>query len=309
MMPDLVNMAGASSLTRCSSRSECEVARARADLQVERRHRLEVVVEDVGPGRHHGLDRAVLAQEVGGQHLDGGRRRRARGWRGWSAAKCSAPPSARSSRSTEVMTTCASPSLATAAATFCGSARIERPRQPGRHVAEGAGARAGIAHDHHGGVALRPALADVGAGRLLAHRDEPVRAQHAARLAEPPTAAGTRTRIQSGFLSTGVSGLPAFSGCRGRALVEDGDHAPLFYPARSSRQPAPRTPRGSPSSLRGGVSHKACRLVRMKLRAQHGRLGSVRAIATASLRWMVVIELGTWRCGQIGGAARSVTFG
>jgi len=43
--------------------------------------------------------------------------------------------------------------------------------------------------------------------------------------------------------------------------------------------------------------------------AQHGHLGSVRAIATASLRWMVVIELGTWRCGRIGGAAGSVTFG
>src|SRR3546814_9268715 len=35
--------------------------------------------------------------------------------------------------------------------------------------------RAGVAHDHHGGVALRPALADVRAGRLLADRVQLVR--------------------------------------------------------------------------------------------------------------------------------------
>src|SRR3546814_5317202 len=40
---------------------------------------------------------------------------------------------------------------------------------------EAAGARAGVAHDHHGGVALRPALADVRAGRLLADRVQLVR--------------------------------------------------------------------------------------------------------------------------------------
>ena len=38
-----------------------------------------------------------------------------------TAAKCAAPPSARSSRSTEVMTTCVSPSFATASATRAGS--------------------------------------------------------------------------------------------------------------------------------------------------------------------------------------------
>ena len=85
-------------------------------------------------------------------------------------------------------------------ATFSGSAGSSALRQPGRHVAEGAGARAGVAHDHHGGVALRPALADVGAGRLLAHRDEPVLAQdRAASRRTAREAAGTRTRIQSGL--------------------------------------------------------------------------------------------------------------
>ena len=59
-----------------------EVARAGPDREIERRHGLEIVVEHVGPRRHHGLGGAVLAQEVRRQHLDGGRRRRARGSRG-----------------------------------------------------------------------------------------------------------------------------------------------------------------------------------------------------------------------------------
>ena len=46
--------------------------------------------------------------------------------------------------------------------------RIERAGQPGLDVAEGAGARAGVAHDHEGGVLLLPALADIGAAGLLA---------------------------------------------------------------------------------------------------------------------------------------------
>ena len=38
-----------------------------------------------------------------------------------TAAKCAAPPSATSSRSTEVITTCRRPRVATASATRCGS--------------------------------------------------------------------------------------------------------------------------------------------------------------------------------------------
>src|SRR5690606_17759235 len=53
--------------------------------------------------------------------------------------------------------------------------------QPGLDVAEGAGAGAGVAEDHHRGVALRPALADVRAGRLLAHRVQPLRAHQLTR--------------------------------------------------------------------------------------------------------------------------------
>src|SRR5246500_4370520 len=42
---------------------------------------------------------------------------------------------------------------------------------------------------------------------------------------------------------------------------------------------------------------------------QHWHRCRVIAIATANKRWMVAIELGTWRCGRIGGAAGSGTAG
>src|SRR5271155_879371 len=47
--------------------------------------------------------------------------------------------------------------------------RIEQIGPAGCHIAEGAGARTHPAEDHDGGVLLFPALADVRAGRLLAH--------------------------------------------------------------------------------------------------------------------------------------------
>ena len=52
-----------------------EVARARADAQIERRHGFEIVIEDVGPGFDDLLERAILAQEIGRQHFDRRRRR------------------------------------------------------------------------------------------------------------------------------------------------------------------------------------------------------------------------------------------
>ena len=60
-------------------------------------------------------------------------------------------------------------------------ARVERARHAGAHVAEGAGSRARVAHDHEGGVPLRPALADVGAAGLLAYGVQAVAAHDAHR--------------------------------------------------------------------------------------------------------------------------------
>ena len=50
-----------------------------------------------------------------------------------------------------------------------GLGRVDRARHPGLDVAERAGAGADVAQDHHRRVLLGPALADVGAGGLLAH--------------------------------------------------------------------------------------------------------------------------------------------
>src|SRR5262249_48179376 len=54
--------------------------------------------------------------------------------------------------------------------------RVERPGKAGLDVAECTSAGADIAHDHEGGVFALPALADIGAARLLADRVQSVRA-------------------------------------------------------------------------------------------------------------------------------------
>src|SRR5262249_46262428 len=59
---------------------------------------------------------------------------------------------------------------------------IERAGQAGAHVTERAGAGAGVAHDHEGGVLLLPALPDIRATRFLADGVQPVLADDAARL-------------------------------------------------------------------------------------------------------------------------------
>ena len=65
-----------------------------------------------------------------------------------------------------------------------GLERIDRARHPRLDVAEGAGAGAGVAEDHHRGVLLGPALADVRAGRFLAHGGEVEPAHQLAGLGE-----------------------------------------------------------------------------------------------------------------------------
>src|SRR3954452_1673054 len=58
---------------------------------------------------------------------------------------------------------------------------IDGPRHPRFHVAERAGASASIAEDHHRGVLLGPAFADVRASRFLANSREAEVAHEAAR--------------------------------------------------------------------------------------------------------------------------------
>ena len=49
---------------------------------------------------------------------------------------------------------------------------IKRVRQTRLHIAERTGTRARVAHDHEGRVLLFPALANIGAARFFADRDQ-----------------------------------------------------------------------------------------------------------------------------------------
>jgi hypothetical protein len=134
------------------------------------------------------------------------------------AAKCAAPPSARSSRSTEVITTWLRPMAATAAPTRAGSVGSSGP---GRPVATLQKAQAR--------VQVSPMIMTV-AWRLPQH--SPILGQAAsshtvvrrcarkvARVASKACAPGALTRIHDGLGSTGVSGSRAFSGWRGRTFT------------------------------------------------------------------------------------------
>ena len=97
-------------------------------------------------------------------------------------------------------------------------ARVESTGLARPDIAEGASARAGVAHDHERGVALCPALADIGAA-ASSHTVTRRLRRNTARVASNSRAPGALTRIQGGFGRTGVSGSRAFSGWRGRALI------------------------------------------------------------------------------------------
>ena len=147
-----------------------EVARAGPDRRIEPRHGLEIVVEDVGPRRDHGLDRARLAQEV-----------RASAPRSWCRARlrgCAGSPRRNARRRHREVV-----------AVDRGDDDVRRARacrRPRRHCAGSCGSSAPgmpvatlqkaqarvqiVAQDHHRRVLLLPALADVRAGRLLADR-------------------------------------------------------------------------------------------------------------------------------------------
>ena len=159
-----------------------EIARARPHLGVKPRHGFEIVVEDIGPRpRPRSRSRRPCAGNRASAPRSWWRARRAR-IAAMVRAKCPAPPSSRSSRSTEVTTMCSRPSAATASPTRSRLVRVEPVGPAGRDVAEGAGAGADRAQDHHRRVLLLPALADIGAGRLLAHGVELELAHQLARL-------------------------------------------------------------------------------------------------------------------------------
>ena len=120
MTPLLVTIFGESSFARAQHLERRPVFGARTHDRREPFHRLHVVIENLRRGVEHELDAPILRVEIGtstSMMIDGSISRIARMVR----AKCSAPPSFKSSRATAVMTTCLSLSRLTASATRCGS--------------------------------------------------------------------------------------------------------------------------------------------------------------------------------------------
>ena len=142
-------------------------ARPLADRLLEPSDGLEVVVEDVRPGVHDVRSGASAPLKSGmrtSTPMPGVRSRNPR----IVSAKTCAPPSGRSSRATQVTTTCSRPMATTRLGDPPRLVVVEPGRPAGLHVAEAAGPGAGVAEDHDRGGALVPALPDVRAVGLLA---------------------------------------------------------------------------------------------------------------------------------------------
>ena len=151
-------------------------AGALADRLLEPPDGLEVVVEDVGPGVHHGAQRGVGAVEVGDEDLD------AHPGRGLAHPADRLGEDARAAVGQVVAGDAGDHHVLQAEpADRLGDASrlvvVEPGRLAGLDRAEAAGPGAGVAQDHDRGGALVPALPDVRAVGLLADRVEREAAQ------------------------------------------------------------------------------------------------------------------------------------
>ena len=99
--------------------------------------------------------------------------------------KCSAPPSGRSSRVTEVMTTCRRPSRSQASASRSGSSSGDGLGPSALDRAEAAGAGADVAQDHERRRPPGPALGAIRAAGALADRLQPQLLDQAPREGDP----------------------------------------------------------------------------------------------------------------------------
>ena len=171
------------------------------------------------------------------------------------SANAPAPPSARSSRATQVTTAWARPIRATAWATRFRLFGIERERVAGVDLTKPTRSRAPGPVDHEGGGPVGPALVDVRAACLLAHGDQvevaEVMAQfliagsHCHRHAQP-------WRLPLVATATPPPGPHriALSGDRGRAPRRGHDPGSPERPrSRPVRMPSPRTDEAGPTRI------------------------------------------------------------
>ena len=158
-----------------------EIARAGPDRRVEARHRLHVVVEHVGFGLDDNLERAILAQEIGRQNFNRGAGRLCTNG-GDGLGEMLSPAIIKVVTVYRGDDNMAQRQFCHSRADIFRFMRIKKVRPSGSHVAESASTGADRSEDHHGRMFLRPAFADVGTSRLLAHGDEVVLAHQRAGL-------------------------------------------------------------------------------------------------------------------------------
>ena len=144
------------------------VARAQANLAIQARHGLGVVVEDVGRGFEHDVHGRVRALKIRDQHFDPATLNtladRANGQREQLRAAVLAIVAIHAGDDGEFQ-----PESRAGLGHAARLVIIHRQRAALLHRAESAAAGADVAQDHEGGGAPVPAIADVGAGRALAH--------------------------------------------------------------------------------------------------------------------------------------------
>ena len=151
----------------------CVVARAGADRGIQAGDGFQIVIIDIGPGDDDGLDRCLhLAAKIGGEDFDGGLRSR--------TPQCldhfdelPGPAIGQVIAVNRGDHDVLQPQLRRSHGGMFRFQRINAARHPGLDVAERTGAGANVTQDHHRGVFLGPAFADIGASRLFANRVQP----------------------------------------------------------------------------------------------------------------------------------------
>ena len=256
-----------------------EIAGAGPHRQVIGRHRFQVVVEHVGLGRYHDFQRTLLAQEVRCQDFN--RRVRVLGADGANDIGEVLRPAIGKvvavDRGDDDM---AEAHLLDRMGDAGRLTRVECRRNAGGDVTEGAGTRADLAHDHEGGVLLVPALADIGAAGLLAHRHQFVRTHDLARFR---IALGYRrldanpVGLTQHFLVRPM-GLLGVAGARcGGYRIENRDH--MLSNPETGCWPAP--------ALRFHLSHLAT-----------GKKAAAAHAATAFFAWRKLSAISGVSCGR-----------
>ena len=196
MRPDFDGQPG--SLRARQHRQAARIAGRRAHRALQPGDGLDVVVEHVGTGpSNSSAQRVGVALGVGDQRLDPRAGASDRGSPATHAATCAMPPSARSSRATIVSTAWSRPMSRDRLGDPSRLVGGGRQRLARVDQAEAAGAGAPLAEHHERRRAVGPAVAEVRAAGLLAHRDQTEVADRASsapspRGRGPPSGAATR---------------------------------------------------------------------------------------------------------------------